>query len=56
MSENDENSFPWQRHLSYSNAMFAAVINAGIGLPAGGKTAKIGRVAYFLGKSEPEEF
>jgi len=29
MSENDENSFPWQRHLSDSNPMFAAVINAG---------------------------
>jgi len=29
MSENDENSFPWQRQLSDSNPMFAAVINAG---------------------------
>jgi len=28
MSENDENSFPWQRQLSDSNPMFAAVINA----------------------------
>jgi len=28
MSENDENSFPWQRQSSDSNPMFAAVINA----------------------------
>jgi len=28
MSKNDENSFPWQRQLSDSNPMFAAVINA----------------------------
>jgi len=47
MSENDENLFPWQRPLKELNPISQHKSTCiSVGLPAGEKTAKIGRVLY----------
>jgi len=45
MSENDKNLFPWQRPLRDSNPI-SQESSTPVGLPAGEKTAKIGRVLF----------